>query len=467
MRIPTAALCAAVLAVGAAPVLAPAAAPGEKDLQALQAENQQLRQRVSSLEEKVQQLLEVAQPPAVDADKATGGLTRRDQEADLAARYKKMLDAEAERLAKQPGNVWSSVDVQLYGKIKADAAFDTARTSVGNFNRWVLSEGANANDSTFNLTANETRLGLKFTGPTIDGMATRGVVEMDFFGGGAENKPNPMLRHGYLELAWAKSGFSLLAGQTWDLISPLNPTTLNYNPLWWVGNIGYRRAQIRATGVLCPWDGAELKLAGGIFRTIGQDGPFDPGDAGEDSGLPGFQGRAGLTFPLWGGRKTTVGVSGHYAKEEYDLDAAGNHTDLHSWSANLDVQSAVTDWLTIKGEVFTGEDLNAYLGGIGQGVAVVGTDLRELRSFGGWVAAGLGPWGPWSFNVGFGGETICNDSDATAGMRLNNRAIFGNALYKFNDHVTTGVELSHWHTGYKSAASGDSLRVQWSFIYSF
>ena len=39
--------------------------------------------------------------------------------------------------------------------------------------------------------------------------------------------------------------FRLLVGQTWDVISPLNPDMLMYSVGWDGGNIGYRRAQVR------------------------------------------------------------------------------------------------------------------------------------------------------------------------------------------------------------------------------
>lgn len=59
----------------------------------------------------------------------------------------------------------SKVDAELYGYIKVDSSYDTARTSVGNLARWVESEGTRGHDDQFNLTANQTRLGLRFKCP--------------------------------------------------------------------------------------------------------------------------------------------------------------------------------------------------------------------------------------------------------------------------------------------------------------
>lgn len=48
----------------------------------------------------------------------------------------------------------------------------------------------------------------------------------------------------------------------------------------------------------------------------------------------------------------------------------GADLDADSWSANLDFDISILDWQRIKSEIFTGENLDVYLGGIGQGVAV-------------------------------------------------------------------------------------------------
>ena len=73
-----------------------------------------------------------------------------------------------EKMDKKP--VWSGLDIQLYGYIKADASYDSARTTTGNFVKWVDQELTRDDDREFNLTANQTRLGMKITGPEKDGL---------------------------------------------------------------------------------------------------------------------------------------------------------------------------------------------------------------------------------------------------------------------------------------------------------
>jgi hypothetical protein len=239
---------------------------------------------------------------------------------------------------------------------------------------------------------------------------------------------------------------------------------LNDTVLWWAGNIGFRRPQLRLTQSTALSKDVDLKLEGAFARTIGVAGSYTPGDAGEDAGFPSLQGRASVTFPWFGPKPTVIGLSGHWAREEYDINANGTNKDFGSWSTNLDVTQPVNKWLTLKGEVFNGENLNAYLGGVGQGVNT--TTNQEIASKGGWIAAELGPWDKWRFNVGAGIDDVDN-SDINVGDRRINRSIFGNVIYSVNKHAEIGLELSQWRTDYKGSGDADAIRAQTSFMYKF
>lgn len=408
--------------------------PVSDEVARLRRENEELRERVGRLEAAL---------------------------GDIQARLAGELIPAAER--ERPG-VRSSYPVVFYGYLKFDAAYDSARTDVGNFARWVESEEGRGDDDQFNATARESRLGLKFDGPEFGGASTRGRVEIDFYEGGAENKNRVMLRHAYLELDWPERDFSILAGQTSDVISPLCPYTLNYSVAWWVGNIGYRRPQFRLTKGFDVSGGSHLVFQAAAARTIGDDIAFDPGDTGEDTGFPTLQGRTALSFPFLTGEKATVGVSGHWGQEEFDMDGSDNNKKFDSWSANVDVTLPLFQWLTAKGEFWTGENLDDYLGGIGQGVNH--TKMDEIQSAGGWVALSLGPFGRWHYNLGAGLDDPDN-GDLSDGDRTRNCAVWGNVIYDVNEAVQAGIELSRWDTDYKNLEDGDSVRVQTSLIYRF
>jgi hypothetical protein len=336
---------------------------------------------------------------------------------------------------------------------------------------WVNSEATNSNDNEFNLTANETRLGFNFTGPKTATMETSGKVEFDFYGNFAdENKAKIQMRHAWAQVYWPECRFAILAGQNWDVISPLTPSTLNYTVLWDAGNVGYRRPQIRLTKDFPLDDKTILQIQGAAVRTIGSNLATVP-ESGEDAGFPTLQSRIGLTIPLLPAGPTQAGVSGHWGQEQYDLDVRGRHTDVDSWSVNLDLMQPIVKQVLLKAEWFTGQDLATYFGGIGQGVMLttVGgtvTDAKAISAHGGWFAFTLGPWDKWTFNTGVGIDQVDRD-DVITGARTANRSIFGNAIYALNKHVNIGLELSHWRTDYLGPGDADDVRAQTSLIYRF
>ena len=412
--------------------------------------------------------------------RAAGTSTVAKENAELRQKVDQ-LDKELEDLKKAvmqqtgasmdplPKPVWSNLDIQLYGYLKLDSAYDSSRINNGNYAQWAESESTNDNDDQFNMTANETRLGMLINGPDNGGMKASGRVEVDFYGGGNENKANLMMRHAFFKLDWPEDRFNIIAGQTSDVISPLFPTTVSYSVCWWTGNIGYRRPQIRLTKELGFETGGFLKLEGALARTIGRDNVALAGttDSGEDAGIPSLQGRASLTLPMFGAEEAIIGLSGHWGEEEYDIAANGQDKEFRTWSLNLDYTQPVCSKMTIKAELFKGENLDAYLGGIGQGVTLTGTNqYEEIGSKGGWIAASLGPWENKSFNVGIAVDDV-DSGDTNVGDRTLNRSVFGNVICALNKQTDIGFELSHWRTEYNGSGDAESLRAQLALKYKF
>jgi hypothetical protein len=369
-------------------------------------------------------------------------------------------------------SMWSSVGAQLYGYIKLDAAWDSSRIDQGDFARWVIADAQGGDDSQFNITANQTRLGLKLYGPKIEDVTTGGLVEMDFYGGGGENRANPMMRKAYLTIAWQKLDLRLLAGQESDIVSPLLPETVNYTVQWWAGNIGYRRPQVRVSKGYAIAEGTRLDLTLGVTRTIGDASFYSPGDTGEDAGFPTTAGRIALSFPCFTSKATELGVSGHWGEEEYDIDNTNRDDHFNSWSVNLDLLLPIVEKLSLKAEGFFGDNLDAYLGGIGQGVVIddpTGPEYnggKEVRGYGGWLAAGIGPFGGLRFNLGASAEYL-DGTFLPDGSRTINATVFGNGFYRFYENIELALEIAYWKTEYKSQDDGHAARVQSALIFHF
>lgn len=416
------------------------------DVESLKKENVELRQRVDKLSGELDQIRNALATKGIPVDVKPGA---------------------------KP--VTSAFDIKLYGYVKLDAAHDDSRVNVGNFARWVETESVLRNDRHFSLTANQTRLGMDILGPATGLFKTSGKVEIDFYGAGAgENKPDPMLRHAYVNIEHPGARASLLAGQTFDIISPLAPTTVNYSVGWWQGNVGYRRPQLRLTKIFGLTDKVDLKLEGGISRTItGRRFVFkdanDP-DTGADAGFPTCAGRISLTFPVGEKRQATVGFSGHYGGEEIHATNLVSSTDFETWSMNVDLRLPLTSWLLLQAEGFIGQNFDSHLGGIGQGINT--TTMDEIRTIGGWAALTWMPAAKWQFNLGAGVDDprdrdLTGSPDPTKDPRSKNWFLFGNCFYSLTPELQLALELAYLRTSYLTLDAGEAWREQFAVIYKF
>lgn len=370
------------------------------------------------------------------------------------------------------GNEQPSITIKPYGYFKLDGAYDQNLTSHGNFIMWVQPNSKTSDDEQFNMTANQSRLGLKANGTGYGEFEIYGNLEMDLYAGitgatVAENKAMLQLRHAYFSVQ--HHSFKLLAGQTWDLISPLNPSTLNYSVLWGCGNIGYRRPQISLFYTIKS-NQTNVEIAGGFFRTIGSDltptvtltldDDKDGSDDGTDAGIPSFQGRMDVKHSWNGGGFVRAGVSGLWGQLKAE-SLLGESEEYESWGAIGHFMLSLSDGSGISGEAYTGSNMGGYFGGIVNGNTVDGLD-----SYGGWASAWVKASPQVKLVAGYGYDKP-KDEDLSDGARSQNSAIFGNIQYNLVAPVTIGLEVTYWETQYKNSESTDNLRAQTSFVFSF
>jgi hypothetical protein len=363
----------------------------------------------------------------------------------------------------------ADVDFTPYGYIKLDASFDSALTNDGNYVYVVLPYADGEEQSEFNMTAKQTRVGMSFKGGGSDAVDLSGVIEFDFYGGGGENKPNPMLRKAYM--VWKTEHADVLAGQTSDVISPIVPTTLNYIVLWKSGDIGYRRPQIRLAKVVEVGGGSQMGFEVAATRSMGlQEG------GGEKVGAPAFQGRLSFATEIMG-YPSAIGVSGLAGREEAAwTDTLGStiETELEQSVVAVDVTLPIGHMVTLKGQYFTGKNLAHYLGGVGQGMAVVPSEstrdyeLTEIEASGWWAQLTLKPSSCWQFNVGAGmDDPEIPEGDIAGNQYEKNTTYYGNAIWSVAPAASIGAEYSMFETEYVGGQSYENSRVQLSFMYKF
>jgi hypothetical protein len=368
---------------------------------------------------------------------------------------------------------WKKGDFTIvpYGWLWANTAYETERSNQGDYTLYVFS-AQDQGEHAYHVDARSTRLGMDVLGPTIpclDCAPSGGRVEIDFQGQFLqENKPGVLLRHAYWEVK--NERFRILAGQTWDIISPLNPDSTMYSVFWDAGNIGYRRAQFRGERYVAFSDWTLLTFQGSINSDIFSD--FSTSNpalfTGEDSSWPTLQGRMAVTLGDRGVgcQPVTLGVSAHIGNQEFDFAGTNPAHNLvfRTWSCNVDLKAPITDRFGAKGELFCGENLGAYLGGIGQGIDPF---LRQaIDSHGGWFELWYDLSSQWHTHAGYTLDDP-NDHDLTFGERKYNSAYFGNVFYDFTKQFTMGFEVQSWRTLYVDKRPGESIRVEVLATYGF
>jgi len=336
-------------------------------------------------------------------------------------------------------------------------SYDTAKTNSGNYAFWVNDTRGGDDDNEFNMTARQTRLGVDIGYEGLSDVKVTGKFEADFYGAGTENKNIPMMRHAFMKVDFGR--YYLLAGQASDVISPLNPATVNYTVLWNCGNIGYRRPQLQFGAV--TENGIEVVWA--LARNIPGDVDGDGSDDGADSGLPAVQAR--LSYLATG---LNVGVSGHYGKNDY-TDPAGKDKDYSTYSVNAHCSYTVNNAFSLNGEAFHGSVLGQHLGGIGQGFDYASE--KAIESTGGWVAGTWKAKPGMTFNCGFGADMPEKDTARALPARNSNQCVYANMFKSIAHNTSAAFELSHWTTGYYDAAGDETdssdVRVQAAFIFNF
>lgn len=355
----------------------------------------------------------------------------------------------------------SKPEVSFYGFIKLDASYDDSKTDNPDAPKFAVLENAVSNERQFAMTAQNTRLGCKLISPQSNDGKVFANLELDFFDTSSDNSQKPRMRHAFFELQHPK--WSLLAGQTWDVFGPLGPDTLNTNGyMWFAGNVGFRRPQIRLTNNMdCL--GNKIVTQVSLNRNIGISNSSV--DTGENYGLPIIEGRAAYTFPLFT-KKSTIGVAGLWGKERYNrFDGINdNNYTVAQESLGIDLFIPCTDQLSFKGELYAGSNVDAFLGGIGQGLNTV--KEKGISAKGGWSQASYLLNEKHTINLGYGQDNAQED-DLNLGNRSKNEVFYGNLMCALAKDVKMGLEYAHFQTKYAQLGKGINNRITASLIYTY
>lgn len=371
---------------------------------------------------------------------------------------------------------------KLYGFLRGDAIYDDSRPGGNGANSslvpvFILSENGlggaanlapNPNAQSFAAHPRLTRLGLDFTGPEIEslrGARTGGKLEVDFYNlvaGAAESREFLRMRHAYASLKW--DAFYFHAGQSADLVSQYWPVVNpDFGGMWGAGNLGDRRPQFRA-----DWT---PKLGSGVFFLQGMAGLTGADDVrdldangirdGEASGLPTLQGRIGYRLPVWNNQPLEIAAWIHHARERVDAPAPGTFlSGRRSFSSDGYgvelVAPLYKDLVSLKGELWTGKNLDDVRGGILQGINV--TTGQEIDATGGWIELSVKPARWCSLHGGFLTDNPSNSDLPAQAPDLNSIWYVAGRLYF--DPIEIGLDYLNWTTYFKDTIGGGTGKGQ-------
>jgi len=386
--------------------------------------------------------------------------------------------------------------VSLYGRLELNSSYEDGLTS----NLWSSNAVSNANKEAqgrTTLSIARTRLGLNLEGPSKEGEPDlKGRFEADFAGQSSYNNHNGSsgfrVRQSFGSVNFKNFGTTLLFGMTDDLVTPIDPPSINPSSLNGAGNIGSRRPQIRVTQALGP---AELAVAATHDRLRANESVA--------SSSPAIQGRLGVKLPAtWAGEKANMaaGVSGLFAKDEAanDSNDARKPRGPNSNLIGADLSIPLMSILTLTGEWFIGQNLTRYGDG---SLGLNHTDTLNpkkvqkdgISSMGFWAALSAKLPANFSAATGIGMENIDGDvkfitdadgnvkvdsenSTKRAGSREGNMFTFVNVGYNFTSAAKLTFEYLNLATDYADKVdkgkkvgvdSGSLNRYELNFRYDF
>ncbi len=318
--------------------------------------------------------------------------------------------------------------LKFYGFFKVDAAYNSAQLDNYHSPSIVKPDSITNRDDNSSLTTRFSRLGLFVTAPTIDGISVKGQFEMDFMAGASETSAPLRVRLANIDLGFA-GGFSIKAGQCWDLVSPIAPMTLNPQTGGATGSPGLRHQQIQ----LSQKAGSFLFQAGAIRQ-----------EGSENEVLPAWQARISATEPVFGEKNAPliIGLSGLYGK------IAG---DDETYLMSFEYQIPLVPVFRWRGEMFLAKNAGAYSANIGQ---TKGEGGGFWSSFEFDASQQIMLWTGAMMDM-FNDSTI--EGLANGSIEKNMTVVLG-VKYQLTRSTMIALEGSYMESSYKNLGKADALR---------
>jgi hypothetical protein len=354
----------------------------------------------------------------------------------------------------------------LGGTLSLDMLYNSSRPLAPGTPFFLTPEGP-FEDDTFDIHARSTSLYLAAKGPQIGEFETGGLIMICLY-----NDSIVVDRYGILPF----QAFGELKNEDWrfagglqlDIFAPVIPTVLPFSILAASGNTGMYRGQLRAERFIHPAPDEQVTFTAGISDA--NPTLLNNDLLSEDNGLPNLEFRAAWALGqlrqegLAAVRPFEIGVSSVLGQIRTTSGAPLARVVGDVWGLAADLRWRFNERWGVAGEVFSGEGLGTYGGGILQN-----TNAATFESFhatGGWAEV------YYYFNPclhshwGYGVDNPLDD-ELAIGQPSYNDTIFANLIWDVTQSFRVAAELTVRDTHYIALPANDGVglhgQVQWKF----
>jgi hypothetical protein len=353
----------------------------------------------------------------------------------------------------------------LGGWVELDMLYNSARP-VAPGTPFFLTPRRPFPDDTFDAHSKQSSLYVAAIGPQIGEFQSGGLILVALYNSTLIADIYGILPYqAYGELkneSWRFAG-----GLMFDVFAPVLPTMLTFAEAYGSGNTGLFHGQLRMERFLYPADDTQITLQAAISNATPTIVANDT--LTEDNGWPNVQIRAAWSagevqqVGLVAQRPFEVGVSATIGQIRSTGAAAGRVVS-NVWGLAADLRWRINEVWGVVGEVFTGQAMGGYGGGVLQSVNSLTFDA--IHATGGWMEVYYYFTPCLHTHWGLGADDPL-DRDLSRTQIAYNKTLFANLIWDVTQSFRLGFELTYRKTNYIALPDNDGVGMQWQIKWSF